>query len=164
MQSVRACVHFFFFLKCACRQSQRVNTTPHSNYRVPSPLISKPLDKKMAKSCRALIAFWFPADLMKPELCFPSSRPSSPSTRSSPPPFVCRLFEGSVAGSRRLNEQWHVPPGSWKWYLIELMLCRLWRRNGDKAAHCLFSRLCIISSQWIWVIVRRCIAPRCTPV
>ncbi len=40
-------------------------------------------------------------------------------------PFVFRRFEGSVAGSHRLNEQWHVPPGSWKWYLAEPTLCRL---------------------------------------
>lgn len=39
----------------------------------PYPLISESMNKKMAESCSALIASWFPPDLMKHELCFPFS-------------------------------------------------------------------------------------------
>lgn len=61
--------------------------------------------------------------------------------------FVFRLFEGSVAGSHRLNEQWHIPPGSWKWYLTEPTLCRLWKMLIRPLIA--FKWICFISSEWI---------------
>lgn len=39
--------------------------------------------------------------------------------------FVFCLFERRVTGSYRLNEQWHIPLGSWKWYHTEPTFCRL---------------------------------------
>lgn len=55
--------------------SLQLNSFEAFKWRDLYPLVSESVDKKMAKSCSVLIAFWFLTDSMKCELCFPFSRP-----------------------------------------------------------------------------------------
>lgn len=100
--------------KHMCEQpnlSLKLNIKP-SVCKMPLLLFLCMLIRKWQK-WHALIDFWFPADLMKHELCFPFSLP---------PLFSASLREESQGAT---DEQWHIPLGSWKWYHTEPTFCRL---------------------------------------